>query len=92
MRFALFISEKRKLTNTVVYANESGHNPQQASLLIRLRVTGTAPSNSDLIILVYYWTAQYAIKYVAREVCQVFIRAGKMVEYGIFTVRYCTGL
>ena len=52
----------------------------------------TAPSNSDQIILVYYWTAQYAIKYVAREVCQVFIRAGKMVEYGIFTVQYGTGL
>ena len=42
MRFALFISEKRKLTNTVVYANESEHNPQQASLKTR---AGYGPKN-----------------------------------------------
>ena len=51
----------------------------------------------------YYWTAQYASKYVAREFYVVFIRASKMVEFksGDFrpyntstvlygTVLYCT--
>ena len=39
----------------------------------------------------YYWTVQYAIKYVAREVWQVLIRASKMVEFisGVF-FRYGT--
>ena len=64
MRFALFISEKRKLTNTVVYANESEHNPQQASLKTlagSCQKTAVLWLRTYVLVLVLTYSPEYSL-------------------------------
>ena len=85
---------------------KTAKRPRQISTLAVAAVTNSPPphkatarSNSDHIVLVYFWTTQYARKYVAREFWVEMVRGSNVDEfksselyvlYGTLNLIYCT--